>query len=63
MINPGKGGLERADEVVPAAIDWIERNGARDGWFLHVNVWDPHTPYRTPMEYGNPFDGCRQTVD
>ena len=55
MINPGKGGLERAEEVVPAAIDWIGRNGARDDWFLHVNVWDPHTPYRTPMEFGNPF--------
>jgi arylsulfatase A-like enzyme len=22
---------------------------------LHVNLWDPHTPYRTPAEYGEPF--------
>jgi len=56
IYNPGKGGLERADEVVPTAIDWIERNSEKDDWFLHVNVWDPHTPYRTPMEYGNPFE-------
>ncbi len=56
IYNPGKGGLERADEVVPTAIDWIERNADRDDWFLHVNVWDPHTPYRTPMEFGNPFE-------
>jgi choline-sulfatase len=48
--------MERADQVVPTAIDWIERNGGKDdNWFLHVNVWDPHTPYRVPLEYGNPF--------
>ncbi len=56
IYNTGKGGLERADEVVPTAIDWIERNSDKDHWFLHVNVWDPHMPYRTPVEYGNPFE-------
>jgi choline-sulfatase len=56
MYNPGKGGVETADEVVPTAIDWIERNADRDDWFLHVNVWDPHTPYRTPMKHGNRFE-------
>ncbi|MCD6416952.1 MAG: sulfatase-like hydrolase/transferase [Planctomycetes bacterium] len=55
MFNPGKAGAERADEVVPTALDWIERNGERDDWFLHVNVWDPHTSYRTPEDYGFPF--------
>jgi arylsulfatase A-like enzyme len=24
---------------------------------MHVNFWDPHTPYRTPEAYGNPFSG------
>lgn len=57
MINPGKGGQERADEVAPLAIDWIRRNASRDNWFLQVNMWDPHTPYRTPLAYGNPFEG------
>jgi arylsulfatase A-like enzyme len=57
MYNPGKGGGERAEEVVPAALDWLDRNGENDDWFLHINVWDPHTPYRTPEEYGNPFEG------
>jgi arylsulfatase A-like enzyme len=55
IYNPGKGGIERADEVVPTAIDWIERNADRDDWFLHVNVWDPHTPYRVPDEHDNLF--------
>ncbi|MHC5034599.1 MAG: sulfatase family protein, partial [Planctomycetota bacterium] len=57
MHNPGKRGHERADEVVPIALDWLDRHGADDNWFLHVHVWDPHTPYRTPDDYGNPFEG------
>jgi arylsulfatase A-like enzyme len=56
MVNTGKSGQERAEEVFPAALDWLERNGKNDDWFLHVNCWDPHAHYRTPMEYGNPFE-------
>jgi len=55
IYNPGKGGIEMADDVTPIALDWIRRNGRSDGWFLHVNYWDPHTPYRTPEDFGNPF--------
>ena len=58
MFNPGKIGRERADEVFPYARDWLDRNAERDNWFLHVNFWDPHTPYRTPAEFGNPFADC-----
>ena len=57
MYNSGKGGGEIADDILPYALDWIERKGESDNWFLHINVWDPHTPYRTPSEYGNPFEG------
>ncbi len=53
--NTGKRGMERADEVAPIALDWINRNAAKDNWFLHVNLWDPHTPYRTPSDFGDPF--------
>jgi len=56
-FNPGKGGGEIADEVTPYALKWIEQNAERDNWFLHVNYWDPHTPYRTPEGFGNPFEG------
>ncbi|MGC9454597.1 MAG: sulfatase family protein [Phycisphaerae bacterium] len=55
FVNPGKGGGERADEVVPAAIDWLKRHGSQDNWFCHINIWDPHTPYRAPEDFGNPF--------
>lgn len=56
IYNSGKGGLEIADEISPLALDWLDRNADKDNWFLHVNYWDPHTPYRTPMEHGNPFE-------
>jgi arylsulfatase A-like enzyme len=55
QYNPGKGGLDTADDVTPLALDWIARNAQRDNWFLQVNYWDPHTPYRVPVDYGNPF--------
>jgi choline-sulfatase len=49
--NPvGKGGMESADEVAPAIEQWLERKGRDDDWYLHVNLWDPHTPYRAPDE-------------
>ncbi len=55
VYNTGKCGLENADEVAPVAIDWLDRHGREDAWFLHVNLWDPHTPYRAPASFGDPF--------
>lgn len=53
--NTGREGMDRADEVTPVAVEWLDRRGEQDNWFLHVNYWDPHIPYRTPLDYGNPF--------
>ena len=55
IYNTGKNGMERADEIVPLALDWLDRNGKDDNWFLHLNLWDPHTPFRTPLDFGDPF--------
>ncbi len=54
-FNLGTRGLETADQVAPVARDWLARNGSRPDWFLHVHLWDPHTPYRTPAAFGDPF--------
>ncbi|MFC1526008.1 sulfatase [Candidatus Latescibacterota bacterium] len=54
--DTGGGGADNADEVYPPARRWLEANGRQDDWFLHVNFWDPHTPYDHPEEYGNPFE-------
>lgn len=56
MYNTGKGGGESAHEVVPVALDWLDRRGTEDNWYLHVNVWDPHTSYRAPESMGYPFE-------
>lgn len=56
--NVGKGGMESGEEVLPIALDWLERNQGKDNWFLHVHLWDPHTPYRAPEDFGNPFEAA-----
>ncbi len=54
--NVGKCGGENADEVTTLALDWLKRNEDKDNWFMHYHVWDPHTPYRAPESFGNPFE-------
>ncbi|MGV1059950.1 sulfatase [Clostridium perfringens] len=57
LHNVGGCGAESAEEVTPTVLKWIEDNCDKDNWFLHVNYWDAHTPYRTPKTYENPFEG------
>jgi choline-sulfatase len=57
MHNTGKGGMESAEDVTPTALKWIEDNAASDDWFLHINYWDAHAPYRAIDTFGNPFEG------
>ena len=53
--NSGGNGMESAGEVWPSIASWLDRRAASDNWFLHVNFWDIHTPYRVPLSYGDPF--------
>lgn len=55
VMNTGLEGMDRADDVAEPALEWIRRHGTTENWFLHVNFWDPHIPYRTPESYGEPF--------
>lgn len=54
--NTGKGGMESAEEVMPVLTKWMMDNAAKDQWYLHLNFWDPHAPYRAPLAYGKPFE-------
>lgn len=56
VYNVGKYGHESAEEVTPIATKWLNENAEKDNWFLHYHIWDPHTPYRSPEEFGNPFE-------
>lgn len=53
--DTGGFGVDNADQVYPYAKRWLEANGQGDNWFLHVNFWDPHSPYDHPEAFGNPF--------
>ncbi len=56
MHNSGYHGMETANWISPDVVDWIERKGDDEKpFFMWVNIWDPHTPYRTPAEMENPF--------
>jgi choline-sulfatase len=55
IVDCGKHGDETAEEVNKFALPWLKNHAKEDKWFLHLNYWDPHRPYRTPMEYGNSF--------
>lgn len=55
--NTGKCGMESAEDVQPTVEEWLTRHAAaRKDWYLHVNYWDAHTPYRAPASYGDPFE-------
>ena len=56
MHNTSKIGFETADDVFPRAIKWLDDNGSRNNWLLHLNIWDPHTPYRTPLSFECTFE-------
>jgi len=53
--NTGASGSENAEIIEAAALRWLEGSGAKDQWFMHLNFWDPHTPYRVPEAFGTPF--------
>ncbi|MFA5057189.1 MAG: sulfatase [Opitutaceae bacterium] len=54
-IDTGRNGLERAHEVYPFVECWLRAHAKDSDWFLHVNLWDPHTPYDVPLQFGQPF--------
>jgi arylsulfatase A-like enzyme len=55
--NQLPGGSESADEVNEKALSWLRTNGTSDNWFMHVNYWDVHHPYKAPQRY---FDRVSQ---
>ncbi|MBB6429115.1 sulfatase [Algisphaera agarilytica] len=55
IYNTGQGGGESVARVQPVVERWLQDQQGEDNWYLHLNYWDIHTPYRTPLDYGNPF--------
>lgn len=53
--NTGQRGLESAEQVSPIVMQWLADHATDTDWYLHINYWDIHTPYRVPLDYGEPF--------
>ena len=47
--------------TIASAIDWLDANGRSDGWFVQVELFDPHEPFYCTDEdrelYGDTWDG------
>jgi len=56
-VNIGKHGYESGELITPHVLDWLDRKGGEDNWFMHVHYWDPHTPFRVPEDFEDPFEG------
>jgi arylsulfatase A-like enzyme len=37
--------------VFEGGLDFLERNGRRDGWFLQIETFDPHEPFFVPQSF------------
>lgn len=57
----GDSSKQQAPEISSIAQKWLDDNQSESNWFMHVHMWDPHTPYRAPDDYhpdflDEPFD-------
>ena len=39
------------DQTFSDGVDFIERNGRYDNWFLQIETFDPHEPFTSPESY------------
>ncbi len=37
-----------AGKTVKTAMEWLDRNHARKGFYLYIDMWDPHEPFDAP---------------
>jgi arylsulfatase A-like enzyme len=56
LYNLGTGGQESGEMVEPLVKDWLTQHKDKEDWFLHFQLWDPHTSIRVPQSYQNPFE-------
>jgi arylsulfatase A-like enzyme len=50
-----KGGAETAEEVNAPLLRWLRDNAARENYFLHINYWDAHRPYKMDPSWADRF--------
>lgn len=50
-----KCGAETAAEVNAKVLPWLRNNATRDNYYLHINYWDTHRPYRMDPSWAERF--------
>lgn len=50
-----KTGGEIGEEVNACALRWLKNNAGRDNYFLHINYWDVHRPYKMDESWKERF--------
>lgn len=50
IYNYGRSTI-KADEITKNVLKWLDNNSDCQDWYLHINFWDPHTPYRVPEDF------------
>ncbi len=51
----GREAIRSGDETVDIALNWLEKNRGRK-FFAWVHLYDPHSPYAPPDEYGKIYN-------
>jgi arylsulfatase A-like enzyme len=51
----GREAIRSGDKTVDIALDWLEKNRDRK-FFAWVHLYDPHSPYAPPEEYGSEYN-------
>jgi len=54
MINL-KGGHETGEEINAKVLPWLQANAAQDNFYLHLNYWDAHRPYKMSASWADRF--------
>ena len=58
-----KSGSETAKEINELVIPWLQRNATRENYYLHINYWDTHRPYKMDASWGDKFEDYPVTQD
>ena len=53
-----KGGHATAEEINNRLLIWLKNNARRDDYFLYINYWDVHRPYKMPAQWARCLEDC-----
>lgn len=58
-----KVGKETAEEMNASVLRWLRNHEGEDDYFLHINYWDVHRPYKMKASWADRFAGMPVAQD